>query len=146
MPRKGGGGQTPPQDPKDKEEPIHDEDGRAVPGSYDRTAEDEEKFVYGDIVHDENQAEPDDLVVVNLPAKTADQWNINGGTLADQNPACPRQDDVVIVVLLQTLNRHMPKWDEREKEIPLKQLNDDGVPTSVYPGERLDRIQDSHLR
>lgn len=147
MPRKGGGGQTPPQDPDT--EPIRSESGGAIPGTLDLSVdddEDEDRFVYGDIVHDEEQTEPDDLVVVNLPDVPADQWEVGDGTLADQNPACPRQDDVVVVVPLVELNEYLLEWDEREEEIPLEQLEDDDVTTYAYPSMRLDRVEDSHLR
>lgn len=149
MPQKGGGGGDPPQTTNRNERPILTGSGRAIPGSLDRSDEDEEDdetFVYGDIVHDEEQEEPDDLVVVNVPDVRADQWEVNGGTLADQNPTCPPHDDVVIVVPLVELDEYMPDWDEREEEIPLEQLEEDGVTAYVYPGMRLDRVGDSHLR
>lgn len=149
MPRKGGGGQNPPNEYEYSERPIQTESGRAMPGSLDlsvKDEEDDETFIYGDIVHDEKELEPDDLVVVNLPDVPADQWEVKGGTLADQNPTCPRQDNVVIVVPLLELNEYMPDWDKREEEIPIDQLNKDEVTTYIYPGSRLDRVEDSYLR
>ena len=107
---------------------------------------DEQGFVYGDIVHEEGEKNPEDLVVVNLPDVPADRWQIDGGTLADQNPTCPRDDDVVIAVPLPELDAYMSDWDEREEEIPLDQLDDDGVTTFAYPSMRLDLIEPSHLR
>ncbi|NKE37913.1 hypothetical protein GWG54_19360 [Natronococcus sp. JC468] len=108
--------------------------------------DEEDDFMYGDIVYDEVPADPEDRVVVNLPQKVANQWEVNGGTLADQNPACPPEDDVVIVVLLEEFDEYMPNWDQREEEIPLEQLEKDNVPYRPYPSMRLDRVADSHLR
>ncbi|ELZ23825.1 hypothetical protein C477_01465 [Haloterrigena salina JCM 13891] len=107
---------------------------------------DEDELMYGDIVHDEEPADPEDRVVVNLPQKVANQWEVDGGTLSDQNPACPARDDVIIVVLREELNEYMPDWDQREEEIPLEQLEDDDVPYRPYPSMRLDRVGESHLR
>lgn len=149
MPRKGGGGGEPPQTTDRNERPILTESGRPIPGSLDRSDKDKEEdetFVYGDIVHDEEQEEPEDLVVVNVPSLRADQWEVNGGTLADQNPTCPSDDVVVVVVPLLELDEYMPDWDEREEEIPIEQLEEDDVTAYVCPGMRLDRVRKSHLR
>lgn len=116
---------------------------RATPGG---AVYDEDGLMYGDIVHDEEPTDPEDRVVVNLPQKVASQWEVEGGTLADQNPACPATDDVIIVVLLKELNEYMPDWDQREEEIPLKQLEEDDVLYRAYPSMRLDQVGDSHLR
>lgn len=45
---------------------------------------------------------------MNLPGVPADQWEIDGGTLADQNPMYPVQDDVIMVVSLLELGEYMP--------------------------------------
>lgn len=146
MPRKGGGGQSPP----DGEDRIVHTPGKGpLPGTLDRSTEaekDKQSFVYGDIVHDEEQTDPDDLVVVNLPGVSADRWPVDGGTLADQNPACPTQDDVIVMVLLLELVEYMPDWKERTEEIALDQLRDDSVTLFVHPGMRLDLVEPSHLR
>lgn len=146
MPRKGGGGQTPPEDAEEEAVWTNPERDRATPGGIDRAVHDEDELIYGDIVHDEEPADPEDRVVVNLPQKVANQWEVDGGTLADRNPACPATDDVIIVVLLEELNEYMPDWNQREEEIPLKQLEEDDVPYRAYPSMRLDRVGDSHLR
>lgn len=145
MPRKGGGGGNPPDE---EEQTIRTSEG-LVAGAVDRSTEfeeDEQEFVYGDIVHDEEPEDPEDLVVVNLPDASANQWEVDGETLADQNPTCPAWDDVVIVVPLLELEKYMPEWDEREKEIPLDHLEEDDVTTIVYPRMRLDLVEPSHLR
>jgi hypothetical protein len=146
MPRKGGGGQNPPDDEGGTMQAAGEE---PISGAMDRSTEyeeDEQDFVYGDIVQDEGTKDPEDLVVVNLPNTPADRWEVDGGTLADQHPMCPPQDDVIIVVPLVELDEYMPGWDNREEEIPLKQLEEDGVTTFVYPNGRLDLVEPSHLR
>jgi len=118
--------------------------------SLDRTdefkAEDEFEFVYGDIVHDEEQTEPEDFVVVNIPDTRIDQWDVEDGTLSDQNPGCPGHDDVIIVVLLLELDDYLSDWNEREEEILIDQLNEAGISWFAYPSLRLDLIEPSHLR
>lgn len=145
MPRKGRGGGDPPDG---QEQTIRTTEG-VVSGTVDRSTEfegDEQKFVYGDIVHDEEPEDPEDMVVVNLPDVPADRWKVDGGTLADKHPTCPLQDDVIIVVPMLELDEYMSEWDEREKEIPLNQLEEDDIITFAYPSMRLDLVDPSHLR
>lgn len=146
MPRKGGGGQTPPDG---EEQIVRATSEGPIASTMDRSTEfeeDEQGFVYGDIVHDEGPKDPDDLVVVNLPDVPADRWEVNGGTLADQHPTCPAWDDVIVVVPLLEPDEYMPEWDERKEEIPLEQLERDDIRTIVYPSMRLDLAEPSHLR
>lgn len=150
MPQKGGGGQQPPQDIHEPIRTTTTPDG-PLPGSLDRfpeidPEEDEPDFVYGDIVVDEREAEPEDLVVVNVPRITADRWVIDGETLADRHPECPPSDDVVIVVPLVALEDYDPAWREREEDIPLSELKESPLAPVVYPGLRLDLVEPSHLR
>jgi len=145
MPRKGGGGGNPPEG---EEQMIRTTEG-LVAGAVDRSTEfeeDEQGFVYGDIVHDEEPEDPEDLVVVNLPDMRADEWEMDGGTLADRHPACPAWDDVIIVVPLLELGEYIPEWDEREDQISLERLEKDDITTFVYPSMRLDLVEPSHLR
>jgi hypothetical protein len=145
MPRKGGGGGNPPDE---EAQTIRTSEG-FVAGAVDQSTkfeEAEQGFVYGDIVHDEEPEDPEDLVVVNLPNARADEWDVDGGTLADKHPTCPAWDDVIIVVPLLQLNEHMPEWDQREEEIPLEELEENDVTTFVYPKMRLDLVEPSHLR
>lgn len=147
MPRKGGRGQT---EPDSEQEIVLGADRDPISGSLDRFEEeafdDEDGFVYGDIVHDEKAEEPEDLVVVNLPAVKADQWEVDGESLADKNPECQETDDVVVVSPLLELEENFPEWNEREEEIPLNTLEDLEVTTEAYPELRLDFIAPSHLR
>jgi hypothetical protein len=147
MPQKGGGGN---ESPEEEEQIVQTVGGGPMARSLDRKdefeGEDEFEFVYGDIVHDEEQTEPEDLVVVNIPETRIDQWDVESGTLSDQNPGCPGHDNVIVVVLLLELDDCMPEWGEREEEIPLNQLDEDGVSWFAYPSLRLDLIGVSHLR
>lgn len=112
----------------------------------DETSEDPD-FIYGDIVHDTETEEPIALVVVNVPGLLAMEWELGDGeTLADLNPKCPDDDDVIVVVPLSVLEDYMPDWDTREAAIPLDQLVEDDVPFAPFPSLRLVRVKDSHLR
>lgn len=103
-------------------------------------------FVYGDIVHDEEEENPTELVVVNTPDLTAEEWEYEGETLADRNPTCPPNDNVILCIEKDVLDDYLPGWDEREKEIPLDQLQNDGVAIQAHPSSRLILDQKSHLR
>ena len=72
--------------------------------------------------------------------------DIDGATLADQNPGCPDDDDVVIVDIEKILDKRIPSWDSREKEIPIKQLRDEDIPYDAFPSLRLVIVEWSHLR
>lgn len=108
--------------------------------------EDEFEFIYGDIVHDEKTNDPDDLVVVNTPNVTAEEWEYDDDTLADRNPDCPPDDNVIVCVRMDVLDDYMPDWDEHEEDIPLDQLREDEVPCLVFPSARLILEEESHLR
>lgn len=147
MPQKGGGGQTPPNDAESEDVLINTDRGGPGKGQMDRAGkEDEFEFVYGDIVWDREPEEPQDAVVVNLPDVPASEWEVKGGTLADQNPGCPPDDDVVIVVVRSDLDEYLSDWDERTEEIPLEQLDEDDISYLPYPSLRLDLVEESHLR
>ncbi|EMA49328.1 MULTISPECIES: hypothetical protein [Halococcus] len=102
-------------------------------------AEVDQGLKFGDIVHDIDDSDPDDLVVVNLPDATASEWDLpgTGETLAKRDDHYPPNDDVVIVVERDVLDDYMPSWPDREEEIPLSKLNGDGVDYEVYPSRRL---------
>lgn len=109
--------------------------------------DEEPDFIYGDIVHDTEAEEPIALVVVNVPGLVAMEWELGDGeTLADRNPKCPDDDDVIVVVRLGLLEDHIPDWDIREAAIPLEELVQDDVPFAPFPSLRLVRVKDSHLR
>jgi len=108
--------------------------------------EDDFKFIYGDIVHDEEEDDPEELVVVNTPDLTAEEWEYEDDTLADRNPTCPPHDDVVICIEKEVLDDYLPDWDKREEDIPLDQIRDDEVPIQVFPSCRLILDTKSHLR
>lgn len=106
------------------------------------------EFMYGDIVEDEEaENDPEKLVVANVTDEKANEWFVTENTtLADQNPSCPDDDDVIVTVEYDALQVSFPDWKEREEDIPLERLEDEEVPYTTYPALRLDLIQGSHLR
>lgn len=137
-------GDEEPWQPPEAEEPLQRSlDLALTVGSVD---EEDPEFIYGDIAHDTEVEESIALVVVNIPALTAEEWEVEDGTLADMNPKIPDDDDVIVVVPLDVLEDYMPDWDEREEEIPLDQLVEDEIPFAPFPSLQLIRVQDSHLR
>lgn len=108
--------------------------------------DDEPPFIYGDIAEDAEADDPAPLVVVNVPGLTIAEWEYETETLADRHPKYPDDDEVVIVVPLEALEHHMPGWDERPSAIPIEDLLDAEIPFAPFPGTRLVRVRDSHLR
>lgn len=155
MTRKTGGPPTErieeePWQPPEAEEPLQrslDLALRRVGESSDQNDEEEPEFLYGDIVHDTEVDEPIALVVVNVPEMTPAEWAFDDGeTLADKNPKCPEDDDVIVVVPLGLMNDYMPDWDTRREHVPLMELIEDDIPYAPFPSLRLVRVEDSHLR
>lgn len=110
--------------------------------------QDENEFIYGDIVQDEEaEDDPERLVVVNVTGEMANEWFVTEDTtLADQNPSCREHDEVIVVVEYEILEMSFPDWQEREEDIPLERLEEEEVPYTPYPALRLNLIQESHLR
>lgn len=110
------------------------------------SSDDDPDFIYGDIVHDTESENPIAFVVVNVPGVCAEDWITVDGSLADQNPKYPDDDDVIVVTPLGVLNGLLPDWDEREVAIPLSDLVEGEIPIAPFPSLRLTRVKDSHLR
>lgn len=151
MTKKGGGPpkkrlDEEPWQPPGAEEPLQRSLDLALQREDDAGEEDPE-FIYGDIVHDTEADEPIALVVVNVPGIELDEWEFeDGDTLADKTPKYPDDDFVVVVVPLNVLEDYLPRWDEREVPIDIKELVEDEIPFAPFPSLQLVRVEDSHLR
>jgi hypothetical protein len=106
-----------------------------------------DEFVYGDIVHDREDEEPNDAVVVDVPGKTLDEWEIyrkwdgEPVTVADDNPDYPSDAKVVVVAYQDELEEYDPEWPTFEGEWRSKTtLNENDVRMYAFPPGRLERI------
>lgn len=134
-----------PWQPPGAEEPLQ----RSLDLALQREDGDEEvpEFIYGDIVHDTEADEPIALVVVNVPGLEADEWEFeDGDTLADKTPKYPDDDDVIVVTPIDVLEKHIPRWSNRDAAIPLDELVEEEIPFAPFPSLQLVRVEDSHLR
>lgn len=94
----------------------------------------------GDRVHDRDDPDPDDAVVVNQPPTTASEWDVEPRdcTLADDNPDYPEEASVVVVCFVEDLVEYGPPFDPTEQTaLPLSTLNESGVNFYTFPAPRL---------
>jgi hypothetical protein len=94
----------------------------------------------GDRVHDQDDAEPNDAIVMTLPPMTASEWDVESRdcTLADDNPDYPDDAAVVVVCFVDDLLEYGPPFDPTEQnELSLSTLNESGVHYFTFPAPRL---------
>jgi hypothetical protein len=90
------------------------------------------------MVHDVEDDDPDDAVVVNTPPVEADEWTVtNTDTVASMNPGYPEDSMVIVVIFLSTLT-HTDAYSDWDGEDPI------GLPadcqTYAFPRGRLRRV------
>ena len=92
---------------------------------------------HGDVVVDRDGGESR-AVVVSLPSKTIDEWNVPrfGKTVAEDNPTYPTDERVVCVVFQDTLAATYPYYSG-VKPLPLSALHDQNVKFYAFPESRL---------
>lgn len=93
-------------------------------------------FDYGDVVVDRD-SDDSRAVVVALPSKPIDEWNVRGrGTVAEDNPTYPADDRVVCVMYQETLAASYPYYSGI-KPLSLSTLNRENVKFYAFPSSRL---------
>jgi len=96
-------------------------------------------FFPGDVVRDRDSPESEG-VVINLPSKTASEWNVPGrGILAEDNPDYPADDDVVVILFYSKLGREFPYYSG-VKPLKLSDLSSQGINHYAFPGTRLEKV------
>lgn len=98
----------------------------------------------GDLVHDRDDSDPDDAIVVHIPGTTANNWEVenHGCTLADDNPDYPEETDTIVVVFVSNLREHRPSFAPAERtEIALDTLNESSIKYYAFPKPRLTVIE-----
>jgi hypothetical protein len=94
----------------------------------------------GDRVHDRDDADPNDAIVVNQPPMTASEWDVQSRdcTLADDNPDYPAEAAVVVICFVEDLVEYGPPFDPTEQTaLSLNTLNESGVNFYTFPAPRL---------
>jgi hypothetical protein len=94
----------------------------------------------GDRVHDRDDFDPNDAIVVNQPPKTASEWAIKSRncTLADDNPDYPDDAAVAVVCFVDDLIEYGPPFDPTaQNELSVATLNESGVHYYTFPAPRL---------
>ena len=110
------------------------------------------EFDAGEIVHDRDDEDPNEAVVVNTPPITAAEWEVRprGTTLAEDNPTYPEEAAVVIVVFRETLDDYFDRGavdtptDGLDSAIPIGQLAEEKVSFYAFPEPRLDPIEEQY--
>jgi hypothetical protein len=98
----------------------------------------------GDRVHDRDDADPNDAIVVNRPPLPASEWEVESRdcTLADDNPNYPADASVVVVCFVDDLVEYGPPFDPTEQTaLSLSTLNEAGVHYYTFPAPRLTVIE-----
>ena len=98
----------------------------------------------GDLVHDSDDPEPDDAIVVTLPDMTASEWEVGPRdcTLAKDNPDYSDDAAAVVVCFLDHLLEDGPPFDPTEQtELSMDTLNESGVNHYSFPEPRLTVIE-----
>jgi hypothetical protein len=98
----------------------------------------------GDLVHDSDDPEPDDAIVVTLPDMTASEWEVGPRdcTLAEDNPDYPDDAAAVVVCFCDHLLEDGPPFDPTEQtELSMDTLNEAGVNHYSFPAPRLTVIE-----
>lgn len=96
-------------------------------------------FFPGDLVVDQDNPWGEGVVVA-LPNKNADEWNVPGrGRLSEDNPEYPEDDDVVCILFRDTLDEEFPYYSG-VKPLSLSNLSKEGVKFYSFPGERLRQV------
>jgi hypothetical protein len=98
----------------------------------------EQRLSIGDMIHDVEDDDPDDAVVVNTPPVEAAEWTVtNTDTVASMNPGYPEDSTVIVVIFLSTLT-HTDAYSDWDGEDPI------GLPadcqTYAFPRGRLRRV------
>ena len=98
----------------------------------------DQRLSIGDMVHDVEDDDPDDAVVVNTPPVEVSEWAVsNTDTVASMNPGYPEDSIVIVVIFLSTLT-HTDAYSDWDGEDPI------GLPadcqTYAFPRGRLRRV------
>jgi hypothetical protein len=94
----------------------------------------------GDRVHDQDDSDPNDAIVMTLPPMTASEWDIESRdcTLSDDNPDYPDDAAVAVVCFVDDLLEYGPPFDPTEQnELSVSTLNESGVHYYTFPAPRL---------
>lgn len=95
----------------------------------------------GDVVHDREDDDPDDAVIVNTPPLPASDWTITplDSSLAEENPDYPDDARTIIVLYESDVDELLPDWD-RGNALALGDLGDLDCYYYAFPAPRLERI------
>ncbi len=103
----------------------------------------EDGFAIGAVVHDREDDDPNDAIVVNTPDQPAKEWHAhNGKSVAEDNPAYSADAPIIVVVFADALRAAFPDWEE-DAPLPLTAINDSDASHYSFPAPRLRRIDSS---
>jgi ParB family chromosome partitioning protein len=99
----------------------------------------------GDVVVDRDDP-AGEAVVVNTPPCETTGWTLRPTlTLAEDNPAYPDDDKVIVVVYRETLEETFPYYCGA-RPLQLSDLNDKGIKFYAFPESRLKKIDEINTR
>ena len=97
-------------------------------------------FEFGTIVHDRDDNDPSDAIVVNTPPVPVSEWDAyHDVSVAEDNPDYPSDDPVVCIVYVDDLpKKYEDYWGATH--IPLADLRARGTKFYSFPESRLEAI------
>lgn len=117
------------------------EGSASIVGMADTT--EEVTFDIGDVVHDRDDDDPNNAVVVNTPSKLAHEWHAHKGkSVAADNPDYPDDAPVIVVAFAEALQPAFPDW-EGAAPLPLTAINDSEASHYSFPAPRLTDAESS---
>jgi hypothetical protein len=85
---------------------------------------------FGDRVHDRDDPDLSDALVINLLPNTAEEWIAYGETtVAADNPESPPAAPIGVVVFVDAVEQPLPTWD-RETPLAMETI----IPSPLVPG------------
>lgn len=100
------------------------------------------RFEIGERVVDREQDDPSTAIIVNDPARTAENWNAYRETsVAEDNPGYPEDAPVAVAVYRDELAEFDPDWAERDGPFSLTEFNEAGVYHYSFPATRLESLE-----
>ncbi len=103
----------------------------------------EDGFAISTVVHDREDDDPNDVIVVNTPGQPAEEWHAhNDKSVAEDNPEYSADAPVIVVVFADALRAAFPDWEE-DAPLALTAINESDASHYSFPAPRLRRIDSS---
>lgn len=99
-----------------------------------------------DVVHDREDNDPDDGIVILTPDKTIDEWDVTDEeTVADQNPEYDPDEPVIIIAYHHHLEGQID-WQNMDANDLFEAVCDASIPFYAFPKSRLAVLEEPDIQ